>query len=281
VKKKLAIIGVGLEKSGTTSAFDILKLSKKISSPSIKETFFFNKEYIEGDVAYKNLYKNKDGKKFHLDITPSYYRVPGTYTRINNFFKKKLVVLFLRDPIHRALSHYWHDIRHHKIIDFPKIDIPNFEDLAKSFNYYFVSINEVVSQLRNSFNNDELLICYISDIKNGKFINKIEEKIGESLEISFEEKVSNPRQPIHITSNQLENIIIKRPSYKNNIEIEVNNDNYQEIVYGLCKFNNLKKAISKDEYYEIKHNLYSKIRFEELGINPSKLFENRPYQIDI
>lgn len=272
MQNKLAIIGVGLEKSGTTSAHNILKNSKKIAAPSKKETFFFNKYFENGTKFYESLYNYSHSSKFHLDITPSYHRHSNiAYKRINDFFKRKIIVLFLRDPIHRAFSHYWHDIYFHKTSEFPNFSIKDFDSFKGSFNKYFIDINNLVSNIMTSFKKDEILICYLDDVRTGNFIGMIEEKLGESLELNFESKNSNKKKVpfFSIIENKL---IIKRELFPDKV-ININ-QNYKKIIEGLSSFANLKRNISLDEYQEIKYNLYSDIKYPELGINQEKLFFN-------
>lgn len=270
-----AIIGVGLEKCGTTTAHDILKLSEKISAPSRKETFYFNRDYIHGVSKYEELYKDQIGKKFHLDITPSYYHVPGTYERINKFFKNKLILLFLRDPIHRAISHYIHDIYNHKIESFPEINIPDFDHLSKFHNEYFVDLKEIIIKTKCAFHESELLIIYMQDIKNGKFIRTIEDALGEKLNVPFNSHISNESKPILFNMDTDNRLFIKR---KNHPELKIDaSKNQSEIISGFLRFCNLKKSITLSEYKKIKADLYSNIDYEQLGIDPKKIFMEKSY----
>lgn len=279
MKSKLAIIGVGYEKAGTTSAHDILKSSKKISAPCVKETFFFNQHYESGAKYYSSLYKSNKHAKFHLDITPSYHRRGmKIFKRINDFFEKKIIILFLRDPIHRAFSHYWHDIFYHKIEEFPTLDIEDFDSYTNDYNKYFLNLNKTLTDINHSFKKEEVLICYLEDVHSGNFINLLENKIGESLEIRFKEKQSNKKKipSFSIDSGKLrifrENHPVKIPP----VDI---NKNFKDIIGGLVKFAAFKRSISLSEYKKIKERLYSNIRFEEFDIEPQKLFANKKISI--
>lgn len=111
------LIGIGVEKCGTTSLFSFLSLySNLIAIPRLKETRFFSDKYEYGESHYLSLFKKEDldADKWLLDFTPGYFRRQKTLERISGAKVKSLVsILLLRNPVQRAFSHYWHDIYLH------------------------------------------------------------------------------------------------------------------------------------------------------------------------
>ncbi len=53
---KIHLIGIGLEKCGTTTAHDVLKQSPIVMTPTPNETFFYNRKYEKGRQYYRSLY---------------------------------------------------------------------------------------------------------------------------------------------------------------------------------------------------------------------------------
>jgi hypothetical protein len=116
----------GVARAGTTTLYDLLKKHKQIYLPNIKETNFFS----EANSINKEDYSiPKDGRYYHTriitdwpdyeklyvgagqlqlkgDISPSYMWDIKTAERIKIKNKDAKIIISLRSPIDRALSHY-------------------------------------------------------------------------------------------------------------------------------------------------------------------------------
>jgi hypothetical protein len=116
----------GVARAGTTTLYDLLKKNSQIFLPNIKETNFFsdanskNKEdYIipKDDKFYhtklltewqdyKRLYANAGRHQLKGDISPSYMWDVKSAERIKARNKDAKIIISLRSPVDRALSHY-------------------------------------------------------------------------------------------------------------------------------------------------------------------------------
>ncbi|WP_147276145.1 hypothetical protein [Pelagibacterium lacus] len=119
---RLDFIVTGAPKSGTTYIDDALRRSQGIALPSEKETNYFCSEKINPTYGwsikseqeyYRCFLSSTDSKKPTLDrlygeVCPSYFYFSD---RIINHFRDRDAPIFimLRDPLRRAISHYFMD----------------------------------------------------------------------------------------------------------------------------------------------------------------------------
>ena len=102
---------IGVQKAGTTSFHRYLSLHPDIFLPKQKETKFFicDDYYNRGVSFYQEMYFHDCGGKTAIgEIDPDYIFFPVAIKRLNGSLNLKSVrfVVLLRDPVHRAFSHY-------------------------------------------------------------------------------------------------------------------------------------------------------------------------------
>lgn len=107
---------VGTEKGGTTWLFHVLSQHPQIFLPDTKELGFFNarnSEMIETDRFrkrgwswYLRFFAHR-GDKIAGDITPMYLCDELAPGRIRAFYPEAKIIAILRNPVDRAISHYW------------------------------------------------------------------------------------------------------------------------------------------------------------------------------
>ncbi|WP_457640387.1 sulfotransferase family protein [Persephonella sp.] len=105
---------VGAQKAGTTTLYDILIQHPQIYLPDIKETKFFNERYDKGISFYEQFFSSYKGEKVIGEIDPDYmfFEVNSVATRIYKHLGKDLKLIFmLRNPVDRAYSQYWMNVR--------------------------------------------------------------------------------------------------------------------------------------------------------------------------
>ncbi len=106
---------VGAPKCGTSSLHDILIQHPDIYLPEIKETNFFllDRLYDRGIEYYKReFFKKRKGEKIAGEINPSYFFPDYIAERIYKAFGENLKLIFMfRNPVDRAYSHYWMNVR--------------------------------------------------------------------------------------------------------------------------------------------------------------------------
>lgn len=111
---------IGSQKSGTTSLLKALGEHPQILLPWKKEIHYFDHHYQKGANFYKKyfpirLYKQAakllHGKCISGEASPFYCIHPIARIRIKETYPDIKLILIVRYPISRSLSHYFHNIR--------------------------------------------------------------------------------------------------------------------------------------------------------------------------
>lgn len=112
---------VGAPKAGTTSVYEYFSRHSNILVPSIKEPHFFacpevkdtyyDVPFIDSEEAYAALFEGADDTQRAGDFSPSYLFQKQTPPRIRSRCPKADILMILRNPVDRAISHYLMDVR--------------------------------------------------------------------------------------------------------------------------------------------------------------------------
>ncbi|WP_193212253.1 sulfotransferase domain-containing protein [Luteolibacter marinus] len=111
---------VGVQKGGTSSLHKYLVQHPSIAQAVIKEVHFFDggldpswNKWEDGMKLYKSympLRMRSKGMQI-FDASPDYIYHPEAARRIFGIYPKIKLVILLRDPVERAISHYFHEVR--------------------------------------------------------------------------------------------------------------------------------------------------------------------------
>ncbi len=104
-------LGIGAQKGGTTTLYQILKKRKEIYLPNNKELHYFSKHFDLGESWYKRQFMDSLPGQLRGEITPYYLFHDEAPKRIYSFKSNILLIVLLRDPIERTISQYFHSIR--------------------------------------------------------------------------------------------------------------------------------------------------------------------------
>lgn len=99
----------GAAKSGTSSLFSALAEIDEVSQASPKEPQFFSSaERFAGGAAAHNAYfsPDKERARYYCDASQSYFADPIALSRIRSSLSRPKIIIMLRHPIDRLLSHY-------------------------------------------------------------------------------------------------------------------------------------------------------------------------------
>lgn len=116
--QKLGFVGVGAQKSGTTTLHDLLAQHPEVEVPRRKELHYFERDYRFGPDfrplagGYGELHRH-----FYFDreiageITPLYLYWQPTLERIKAYNPDIRIIVLLRNPVKRAYSQWGHYVR--------------------------------------------------------------------------------------------------------------------------------------------------------------------------
>lgn len=118
---------IGAQKSGTTSLHAFLDGHPDIFMSEPKEPGFFTPEvgyYPTDEDWYRGLFEGAGGARVVGESSTHYAKLPtlpGVPERIGAMVDEPRFIYVMRDPVDRAISHYWHDVRkrhqHRSILD--------------------------------------------------------------------------------------------------------------------------------------------------------------------
>ena len=143
-----SFIIVGAQKSGTSSLFNYLIQHPQIISGRYKEIHYFDILHLLGDSFYKGHFPYIDTLKKHNAITgeasPYYLVHPCSAERIAQLIPHCKIIIMLRNPTHRAISHYHMEVNNKnesrpikKALDEEDKTINNeYKNLIKTPNYH-------------------------------------------------------------------------------------------------------------------------------------------------
>lgn len=103
---------LGTQKGGTTSLHRLLGQHPQVFLPPGKELHYFTLHDQEPLDWYAGHYKDAKPGEQRGDVTPYYLFHPRAPQRIRTVLPEARLIVLLRDPVERTLSHYYHAKRH-------------------------------------------------------------------------------------------------------------------------------------------------------------------------
>ncbi|MVO98218.1 ATP-binding cassette domain-containing protein [Paenibacillus lutrae] len=106
-KTEPAFLIIGTQKGGTTSLYHDLTQHPGIKSAAVKEVHFFDEQYHFGyDWYKKNFPPDLPEGSITGEASPYYMFHPQTPGRVREWLPDVKLIALLRNPVHRAYSHY-------------------------------------------------------------------------------------------------------------------------------------------------------------------------------
>ena len=115
-RRKPDFLIIGAQRCGTTSLFHYLAGHPRVAVPREKELHFFDLQYQKGFRWYVDCFAGTDTRKsarraIRGEATPEYIFHPHAIPRIKADLPKVKLIALLRNPVDRAYSQYWHEVR--------------------------------------------------------------------------------------------------------------------------------------------------------------------------
>jgi hypothetical protein len=113
---------VGAAKAGTTSLYHYLAQHPDIYMAPVKEPHFFSRihpapeleaffPHVSDEADYLSLFANAHAETVRGEASTSYLSHPDVADAIWQKRPEAKIVIMLRDPVERAYSNYWYDVR--------------------------------------------------------------------------------------------------------------------------------------------------------------------------
>lgn len=101
---------IGPMRTGTTWTYDYLRTREDVCLPKgVKETLFFDRHFTEVS-WYQSHFQHYDPHRHGrvVEVAPSYFHCPEAPERIARLLGRPRLVVIVRDPVKRCISHYRH-----------------------------------------------------------------------------------------------------------------------------------------------------------------------------
>jgi hypothetical protein len=163
----------GSMKCGTTALYEYICQHPHVKARDPKEIHYFTFHLDRGEDWYRKFFY-KEPSKIVGEASPSYFdlsrKQPEVVGYIKKLFPKTKILLVLRHPTDRAISHFYHDkirLKEHKLdIDlFRKENLANFANVPYLEDYIGTSFYlEQLDLWRSEFSDGSLLILKSEDL---------------------------------------------------------------------------------------------------------------------
>jgi hypothetical protein len=106
-------IVAGVQKGGTTFLYQEMLRHPEVKGSLTKEVHFFDENFDKGIDWYSAMFpRSRSGAKFlRGESSPAYIFHPAAVHRIADTLADTRLIVIVRDPVQRALSHYKHERR--------------------------------------------------------------------------------------------------------------------------------------------------------------------------
>lgn len=104
---------IGTQKGGTSSLYSALTQHPQILKAARKEVHFFDQYYARGYPWYLQQFPDCNPDQITGEASPFYMAHPLTAERMYRHCPHSKLVLLLRNPANRAISHYHQEFRRH------------------------------------------------------------------------------------------------------------------------------------------------------------------------
>ena len=106
-------IVAGVQKGGTTFLFQQMLQHPEVRGSLTKEAHFFDENFDKGIDWYSGMFprSRSNAKILRGEASPAYIFHPAAVRRIADTLTDPRLIVILRDPVQRALSHYKHERR--------------------------------------------------------------------------------------------------------------------------------------------------------------------------
>lgn len=105
---------VGAQKAGTSSLYKYVTHHPSVKEAAVKEIHYFDIRYSKPENWYKSFFPlaiRKTDNSITGEASPYYLFHPYALERIAAFKPNIKIITMLRDPVERAVSHYYHERR--------------------------------------------------------------------------------------------------------------------------------------------------------------------------
>lgn len=177
--EKKWIIGIGGLRCATTWISQCLREHPEICMAPTKELHYFSHRYDRGIDWYLSNFKNCKNGSIQGEFSTSYLYFDGAAKRINNYYPGAKIIVSIRNPIERLISHYKYFVRYNYVnIDLPISDAIKSKHVLLEYGLYY----KYLKPFYELFGNENVLVWVTESIRENpqKFVQELYSKVGVS-----------------------------------------------------------------------------------------------------
>jgi hypothetical protein len=161
--KTIDVFHIGPQKAATTWAYRCFSEHPGIACPPTDSIHYYDIYYAKGKRWYANFFQAARQDQLLFDPTFTYIRSPWAPRRIFDDNPKAKIICFLRNPVNRAFSHYWHEKKKGKIaFSFHEV-LENYDLFSSWVEPGFYA--EHLERYLEYFSRDQLLCLQLRQLK--------------------------------------------------------------------------------------------------------------------
>lgn len=169
-------LGIGAQRCGTTTLWELLRRHHGTFLPSIKELHYFDNRdgLFERDIeSYSRYFHPAPPESKCGEISPSYLYIDESCQRIRDLLPHVRLLVILRNPVSRAWSHYWNEVMQgqewlsfERALDAERTRLES-GSLFSRIHWSYVARGRYVEQLRRyerTFPRDQICVLFLDTL---------------------------------------------------------------------------------------------------------------------
>ncbi len=153
---------VGIQRSGTTWLYEVLRNHPDVFLPYVKEVHFFDNNFEKGIEWYRNHYIGVKSETCIGDITPNYIHNKTNASRIFSLIPECKILIILRNPVDYLFSLY----NHRRIIENGIGSFESFIEDPKNLDY--ACFYKKTIEYYRLFSSEQIHLAYYEDFVNDR-----------------------------------------------------------------------------------------------------------------
>lgn len=193
-----SFIGIGAEKSATTWCWSTLDEHPEVCMSQPKELNYFNSHYERGASWYQRHFAQPE-RRVQGEISPHYMDAPAVCQRIAKDYPAATILVVLRNPYERAMSHLAMDVQN-KLGGVSKIPLERWREVCQADEKFIRRslYHRALSPYFEHFAREQIAVLYYEDLQHdaGAFARRLYEAVGANPDFSpsTTNQVSNKTQ---------------------------------------------------------------------------------------
>jgi sulfotransferase family protein len=185
------LVGVGSGRCGTTLLYGLLQAQPDIYMTPVKEANFFGSAAQRSDEGalreYRLLFAGQQNENYIGEITPTYLTTLPSLQQIRSVLGDIKLVITLRDPVMRLISHFKHHRAAHKcgsIEHYLEVALVQHEEDPTNTGWTrpqqgirYSMYSDGIAQVKSMFSPRNILVLFYEDLHEGpdKWVSMLSE----------------------------------------------------------------------------------------------------------